>query len=67
MMTFNSLREYIDDAGGSYGYRGSFDSCKLMFKTPNGLVPIESVRIQIDHNGIGSVILSDEEPDGNLG
>ncbi len=64
-MTFDSLREYLDDAGNRYGYGGTFDSCKLMIKTANGLVPVESARIHINTNGFGSIILSDEEPDGD--
>lgn len=66
-MTFNDLREYLNDAGQRYGYVGSFDSCKLMIKTANGPVPVENVQIQIDASGTGSIVLSPEEPDGNLG
>lgn len=64
-MTFDELREYLGDAGDRYGYRGSFDSCKLMIKTANGLVPVESARIHIGTNGVGSIILSDEESNGD--
>ncbi len=66
-MTFEALRQYVDGAGSRYGYCGSFDGCEIMIKTPHGLVPLESVQIQIDPNGVGSIILSDEEPDGNFG
>ena len=66
-MTFDTLRQYLDGAGSRYGYGGTFDSCKLMIKTANGLVPVESARINIGTNGVGCIILSDEEPDGDLG
>lgn len=59
-MTFEDLRQYVNDTGSRYGYAGTFDSCKLMIKTANGLVPVESAHIQIDGNGAGSIILSDE-------
>lgn len=66
-MTFAELREYLDGAGDRYGYRGSFDSCKIMLTTPNGQVPVESAQIQIDANGTGSIVLSPEAPNGNIG
>ena len=66
-MTFAELREYLDGAGDRYGYRGSFDSCKIMLTTPNGQVPVESAQIQIDANGTGSIVISTEAPHGNLG
>lgn len=66
-MTFEELKQYLDDAGDRYGYRGSFDSCTLMFMITNGPVPVESVQIQIDASGTGSIVLSPEEPDGNIG
>lgn len=66
-MTFDELREYVGGAGDRYGYRGSFDSCKLMIMTTNGPVPVESARIHIDEGGTGSIVMSPEEPDGNLG
>ena len=66
-MTFDSLRQYLDDAGKCYGYVGTFDRCILMLKTTNGLVPVESAQIQIDEGGIGRIVLSSEEPDGNIG
>ena len=64
-MTFAELKQYLDDAGNRYGYAGTFDSCKLMIKTANGLVPVESARIHIGTNGVGSIILSDEESNGD--
>lgn len=66
-MTFDELREYLGGAGDRYGYRGSFDSCKLMIMTTNGPVPVENVQIQIDASGTGSIVLSPEAPDGNIG
>ena len=66
-MTFAELREYLDGAGDRYGYRGSFDSCKIMLTTPNGQVPADHVQIQIDSSGIGSIVISPEAPHGNLG
>ena len=66
-MTFDALRQYLDGAGNRYGYGGTFDSCKLMIKTANGLVPVESAQIHIGTNGVGTIILSDEEPNGDLG
>ena len=66
-MTFDDLREYLGGAGDRYGYRGSFDSCKLMIMTANGPAPVKNAQIQIDANGTGSIVLSPEEPDGNLG
>lgn len=66
-MTFDELREYLNNAGSLYGYQGSFDSCKLMIKTANGVVPVENAQIHIDEGGIGSIVLSPEGPDGNLG
>lgn len=66
-MTFDSLREYLNNAGSLYGYKGSFDSCKLMIMTTNGPVPVESAQIQIDASGTGSIVLSTEVPHGNLG
>lgn len=41
----------MDGAGDRYGYRGSFDSCKIMLTTPNGQVPADHVQIQIDSSG----------------
>lgn len=64
-MTFETLKQYLDDTGSRYGYAGTFDSCKLMIKTANGLVPVESVQIHIGTNGVGSIILSDEETNGD--
>lgn len=66
-MTFDALKQYLDGAGNSYGYKGSFDRCKLMIKTTNGLVPVESVQIHIDDSAIGSIVLSTEVPHGNPG
>jgi len=66
-MTFDELREYLGDAGDRYGYRGSFDSCKLMIMTANGPVSVENVQIQIDASGTGSIVLSPEAPDGYFG
>ena len=63
-MTFDDLREYLGGAGDRYGYRGSFDGCKIMLNTPNGPVPVKNVQIQIDASGIGSIVLSPEVPDG---
>ena len=64
-MTFEALKQYLDDAGSRYGYVGTFDSCNLMIKTANGLVPVGSAQIHIGTNGVGSIILSDEEPNGD--
>ena len=64
-MTFDALRQYLDDASSRYGYGGTFDRCKLMIKTANGLVPVGSAQIHIGTNGFGSIILSDEEPNGD--
>lgn len=66
-MTFDDLREYLGGAGDRYGYRGSFDGCKLMIMVANGPVPVESAQIQIDANGTGSIVLSPEAPNGNIG
>ena len=66
-MTFSELREYLGGAGDRYGYRGSFDGCKLMIMAANGPVPVESAQIQIDANGIGSIVLSPEETNGHIG
>jgi len=66
-MTFDDLRKYLDNAGSRYGYVGTFDNCNILVNTGNGLVPVESVHIQIGNNGIGCVILSDEEPTDDIG
>lgn len=66
-MTFDELREYLGGAGDRYGYRGSFDGCKLMIMTANGPVPVDHVQIQIDPSGTGSIVLSPEAPNGNIG
>jgi hypothetical protein len=66
-MTFDDLREYLGGAGDRYGYRGSFDSCTLMIMTTNGLVPVGSAQIHIDEGGTGSIVLSPEETNGNIG
>ena len=66
-MTFDDLREYLGGAGDRYGYRGSFDSCKLMIMTANGPAPVKNAQIQIDANGTGSIVLSPEAPNGNIG
>lgn len=66
-MTFDDLREYLGGAGDRYGYRGSFDGCKLMIMAANGPAPVESAQIQIDANGTGSIVLSPEAPNGNIG
>ena len=66
-MTFADLREYLGGAGDRYGYRGSFDSCKIMLMTPNGPVPVKNAQIQIDASGTGSIVLSPEAPNGNIG
>ena len=63
-MTFDDLREYLGGAGDRYGYRGSFDGCKIMLNTPNGPVPVKNVQIQIDASGTGSIVLSPDVPDG---
>lgn len=64
-MTFDELKKYLDDTGSRYGYAGTFDGCKLMIKSANGLDPVESVQIHIGTDGDGSIILSDEEPNGD--
>ena len=64
-MTFDELRQYLEGAGNRYGYDSTFDSCKLMIKTANGLVPVGSAQIHIGTNGVGSIILFDEEPNGD--
>jgi len=66
-MTFDELREYLGGAGDRYGYRGSFDGCKLMIRTTNGLSPVEIARIHIDEGGAGSIVLYPEETNGDLG
>lgn len=66
-MTFEALKQYLDGVGDRYGYAGVFDNCKIMIKTANGLVPVESAQIHIGTNGVGSIILSDEEPNGDPG
>ena len=66
-MTFDDLREYLGGAGDRYGYRGSFDSCKLMIMTANGPAPVESARIHIDEGGTGSIVLYPEETNGHIG
>ena len=66
-MTFDELRQYLDGAGDRYGYRGSFDGCRNMIMAANGPAPVESAQIQIDASGTGSIVLSPEAPDGNIG
>lgn len=66
-MMFDELIEYLGGAGDRYGYRGSFDSCRNMIMTANGPDPVESAQIQIDASGTGSIVLSPEEPYGNIG
>lgn len=66
-MSFDELKHYLDDTGRRYGYAGTFDDCKLMIKTANGLVPVVNVQIHIGTDGIGSIILSDEVPNGDPG
>lgn len=68
-MTFNELKKYLDDAGQRYGYVGTFDDCRLLVNTRacTGLVTVESAQITIGTDGVASIVLSDEEPDGNLG
>ena len=68
-MTFNDLREYLNDAGQRYGYVGTFDDCRLMFntRTCTGLVTVNSAQITIGPDGVAYIVLSDEEPDGDLG
>jgi hypothetical protein len=68
-MTFNDLKEYLNDAGQRYGYVGTFDDCRLMFntRTCTGLVTVQSAQITIGTDGFAHIVLSDEEPNGDLG
>ena len=66
-MTFDDVRKYLDNTGSRYGYAGTFDGCELLVNTPAGIMPIKNVNINIDSDGIASVIFSVEGNNGNPG
>jgi len=46
----------------------SLDDMRLSdIMTPNGPVPVKNAQIQIDASGTGSIVLSPEAPNGNIG
>lgn len=66
-MTFDDVKQYLDNAGNRYGYAGTFNGCELLVNTPAGIMPIKNVNINIDSDGIASVIFSVENNNGNPG
>lgn len=66
-MTFDGVRQYLENTGNRYGYAGTFDGCELMVNTPAGIMPIKNVNINIDSDGIASVIFRVEDNNGNPG
>lgn len=66
-MTFDDANQYLDNAGKRYGYAGTFNGCELLVNTPAGIMPIKNVNINIDSDGIASVIFSVEDNNGNPG
>lgn len=66
-MTFDDVRQYLDNTGSRYGYAGTFDGCEVLVNTPAGIMPIKNVNINIDSDGIASVIFSVEGNNGNPG
>ena len=66
-MTFDDVRQYLDNTGSRYGYAGTFDGCELLVNTPAGIMPIKSVNININEEGVAYAIFTVEDNNGNPG